>query len=157
MMHWSRWIWIVVAAASLASCSKAPAPGERSESEAARSIAALPAESADVLRAKLTAGDIPTEYAAHFAANQLTRIIEHRRVGDALLDGDYEFKGARLLHYRGTKLTDAGALELHFDMQGVLQAGAAAGVSDEDVRAVRDRAQLLRSHALARRASRMHH
>jgi len=153
-MHRSRWIWIL--AAALASCSRAPAPEEPSAATT-RAVAALPDESADVLRASLTTGDIPTDYAAQFEANQLTRIIEHRRVGAVTLEGEYEFKGARLLHYRGAKLADAAPLELRFDMQGALQGEPGTGVSEEDIRAVRDRAQLLRSHALARRASKMHH
>ena len=159
MMHTQRVMWTlpwVATAALLASCSKAPAPDAPSAPAATTSVDALPAESDNVLRAKLSAGGMRIEYAAQFDGDQLTRIVEHRHADIAVLEGDYELKGARLLHYRGTKLADPTALDLTFDMQGVLQAGAGPNVSDEDIRAVQNRAQLLRSHALAQRASRMH-
>lgn len=159
MMHMPRLMWTlpwILIAALLASCSKAPAPAAPSAPTATTSVDTLPTEGDNVLRAKLTAGGMRIEYAAQFDGDQLTRIVEHRHAEAAVLEGDYELKGARLLHYRGTKLADSTALDLTFDMQGVLQSGAGPHVSDEDIRAVQNRAQLLRSHALAQRASRMH-
>jgi hypothetical protein len=155
MMHRPRFVWIL-AAAMIAACSKSHAPENHSEPTTTRSVASLPAETADILRAKLTAGGFRTDYAAYFAANELTRIVEQRRMENDVLGGEYDFKGARLLRYRGAKLTGDADLDLGFDMQGVLQSGAGPNVGDEDIRAVRNRAQLLRSHALAQRASRMH-
>lgn len=152
MMHTSRYI-AIFAAALLTSCSKAPAPGEPQAPPAA---AALPPESENVLHAELSSGATHIEYAAQFEADQLTRIVEHRRRDGAVFEGEYEFKGARLLHYSGTKLADSTMLDLRFDMQGVLQSGAGPNVSEEDVRAVKNRAQLLRSHALAQKDTRGH-
>ncbi|HKS58159.1 MAG TPA: hypothetical protein VJS12_22880, partial [Steroidobacteraceae bacterium] len=84
------------------------------------------------------------------------RIVEQR--ADSR-QGTYDFRGARLLHYSGSGLSTADPIELRFDLQGALtlsKAGAGA-VPAEEVSAIRERAQLLRSHALAQRSSRDHH
>ena len=153
-MHRSKHFAAIVVACLFASCAKEPA--KPVASVPADTAASLPAESADVLRAKLTAGGIATEYAALFEADQLGSILERRSVGSATLDGEYAFKGARLIEYRGAKVGDAAQVELQFDMQGILQSGQGPNVSEEDIRAIRNRAQLLRSHALAQCATKMH-
>ena len=147
---------LMLAAALLASCSKAPAPTPTTRPAQAPSIPELPNEGADVLRGRLPVGGMRVEYAAQLDAGQLTRIIEHRQNETATLAGEYEFKGARLLHYRGAKLGEPAELDLRFDLQGVLQAGGGPHVSEEDIRAIHGRAQLLRSLALAQRDTRMH-
>jgi hypothetical protein len=61
-----------------------------------------------------------------------------------------------LLRYQGAKVSEPAQLDLQFDLQGTLQSGQGPDVSDEEIAAIRARAQLLRSHALAQRASRSH-
>ncbi len=140
--------------AALAGCSKTPEPANETTPAA---VTPLPAASADVLRADLTADGIATEYAALFATDRLERIIEHRHEKSATLEGEYEFTEARLMRYRGAKLRDGAIVDLQFDPQGALLSSEAAEISDAEVREIRNRAQLLRSHALARRAATMHH
>ena len=157
-MHTSIWLGLFLSSICLVGCSKSPAPQSHTTGPQTPSTATpdLPSESTHVLRAKLTAAGIPTEYAAMFEANQLAQIVEHRRSGGEVLAGEYAFKGARLIEYRGARLTDAAPLDLQFDMQGILLSGQTPTVSEEDIRAIRNRAQLLRSHALAQRATRQH-
>lgn len=145
---------LLMTSVMLAACSKAPEPQQADP--VANAPAALPQASSNVLRANLTAAGIRTEYAAQFQANQLERIDEHRVLEHATLAGAYEFKGARLLRYHGAKLTDPTQLELEFDLQGVLLSEKTPSIGAEDVRAIRNRAQLLRNHALAQRATKLH-
>lgn len=108
-------------------------------------------------RAKLNALGIPTDYAARFDAEKLVSIEEQRQPpGGAAVAGEYFFEGARLIRYRGAKVSQPASLDLVFDMQGALQSGAGPDVTEDDIVAIRDRAQLLRSHAVARRSSRGH-
>ena len=146
-----------VALALLAACSKQPQPESApTPSSTTESASELPAPSADVLRAEITAAGVPAEYAAHFSAQQLTRIVENRQTTSGTTTGEYEFQGARLIRYRGAALNRTSQLDLRFDMQGVLQPGEGSQASDEDLKAIRSRAQLLRNHALAQRTTRTH-
>jgi len=157
-MRSSKPVALLLAALLIAGCSKTPESQRAASSDAAAgSLQPLAAESADVLRAKIGRGDTAAEYAAHFEGDQLSRIVEHRHVAQATVAAEYEFKGARLLHYRGAMLTGSGEADLQFDMQGRLLSGQGPAVSEEEIRQVRGRAQLLRNHALAQRATRMHH
>jgi hypothetical protein len=112
-----------------------------------------------ILSAELTASGAPTSYDAHFTNGQLTRIEESRaRKPEGFARGDYEFQGARLLKYTGAPLEGDGLFALELDLQGrILDARIdERAASPEEVNAVRARAQLLRSHALAQSASRAH-
>jgi hypothetical protein len=131
-----------------------PAPA----AEMAAAIEASPAQNdPNTTRAKLDALGIPTHYAARFDGNTLMSIEEQRQPpGGTAVDGEYFFEGARLIRYRGAKVSQPGQLDLAFDMQGSLQSGAGPGVTQDEVVAIRDRAQLLRSHAMAQRSSRGH-
>jgi hypothetical protein len=62
------------------------------------------------------------------------------------------------LEYDGAALKSAATLKLRFDVQGsVITASAdGAAASAEEIAAIRSRAQLLRSHALAQQATRTH-
>jgi hypothetical protein len=104
----------------------------------------------------INAAGIEATYAATFGADEHLRIAEQRAQSR---NGEYEFRGARLLHYSGSGLTSAGPIELGFSLNGALtlsKAGAGAVPADE-LSAIRERAQLLRSHALAQQSSRDHH
>jgi hypothetical protein len=152
------------AAIVLAGCSKAPAPVAATPppETSTTSAPALESNGADVVHAKLNASGVAAEYSAHFDGKSLVRIDERRQVqGSSALAGEYTFQGARLLRYRGARIAqpDApqpGMLDLQFDLQGVLQSGRVADVTEEDVQTIRTRAQLLRSHALAQRSAREH-
>jgi hypothetical protein len=159
MMHRHSTIsGLLLTAVLLAGCSEKPAPVAATPPPAPATTAAQPeTDNANVTRAKLNAGGVAAGYSAHFDAEKLVRIDEQRQPqGGAALSGEYTFQGARLLHYRGAKITQPATLDLEFDMQGVLQQGRGPDVTDEEIAAIRNRAQLLRSHALAQRASRAH-
>lgn len=111
---------------------------------------------ARTLNSHVNAAGIAATYEATFGAEEQLRITEQRQDSR---NGEYEFRGARLLHYSGGALSSPAPIELRFDLQGVLtlsKAGAGA-VPAEEVSAIRERAQLLRSHALAQRTTRDHH
>jgi hypothetical protein len=117
------------------------------------------APAGDVLASEITAGGIHARYRATFTENQLRRIGE-TRIANPPTGGEnnYEFQGARLMSYVGAPLSGAGPIEIRFNLQGVVtRSRAPAGeVAPEEIAAIRARAQLLRSHALAQRAARAH-
>ncbi len=160
MMYRRSIVFALMSTTSLvAGCSKQPAPMESPPPppSATTAMPSVQAHDADVTRAKLDTGAMSAQYAAHFENEKLVRIDEERvlQAGPAL-GGEYTYQGARLLHYRGGKIAAPATLDLKFDLQGVLLSGRGADVTDEDIAAIRNRAQLLRSHALAQRATRIH-
>jgi hypothetical protein len=141
----------------LSACSKeapTPAPGTPLVAAAPQTQSA-PAP-AETLSSHINAAGIAATYEATFGAQQQVHIVEQR--SDSR-NGEYEFRGARLLHYSGSGLSSANPIELRFDLQGAitLSKGGAGAVPAEEVSAIRERAQLLRSHALAQKTSRDHH
>lgn len=113
----------------------------------------------NVVKGAFAPGGLATTYEAHFQDNQLQRINEQRKTaGGAAAGGEYSFYGARLMQYQGVALQSDARLELKFDMQGsVTAANSSAGkVSDEEISGIRNRAQMLRSHAVARRGTQGH-
>jgi len=66
---------------------------------------------------------------------------------------------ARLLHYSGSGLSSAEPIELRFNLQGALELAKSGNgtVPPEEISAIRERAQLLRSHALAQKSTQDHH
>ena len=109
------------------------------------------------LSSRINAAGIAATYEATFEEGERVRIAEQR--ADSR-NGEYEFRGARLLHYSGGGLSSADAIELRFDLQGALTArevGRGGTVPPEEISAIRERAQLLRSHALAQKTTRDHH
>lgn len=150
-----RYVLSICAALLIGGCSDksaAPAPQPATATQEAPMQ-----RDPNTTRAKLNALGIPTDYAARFDTEKLVSIEEQRRPTDGeVLDGEYFFEGARLIRYRGAKVSRPAALDLQFDMQGALQSGAGPDVTEEDIIAIRDRAQLLRSHAVAQRSARAH-
>ena len=172
MMHRNATIPLLLATL-LAGCAKQEPPTPQASPAPAAQAPATQEDDPNVMRAKLNAGGVTASYAAHFDSEKLVRIEEERRAQDgAAFSGEYTYQGARLLNYRGAKFAapdrspsgaSAGAqerppatLNLEFDMQGKLQSGQGPDINEEDVAALRNRAQLLRSHALAQRTSRGH-
>lgn len=135
---------VVVLAAMSIGCSKQPS--------SAKETPWLP-ESGEVVRAEVNAGGIPTTYAAYFDRNHVHRIGEIRKEGAR--EGEYTFEGARLIRYKGAALGSNTSIDLTFDMQGALTA-ATGGPDEKEISAIRTRAQLLRSLALAKRSSMGH-
>jgi hypothetical protein len=143
---------------ALVACSKDPpaAPPNAPLVAATTQAPDTATAGASTLSSQLNAAGIPATYAATFGADQHLRIAERR--ADSR-HGEYEFRGARLLRYAGSGLASADAIELRFDMSGVVtlsKSGAGAAPAAE-VSAIRERAQLLRSHALAQRHTQNHH
>lgn len=118
-----------------------------------------PPDSSDRPAPALTveAAGIPTTFVAHYMGATLRRITESRGSAQAQ-HGEYEFQGARLLRYRGQTLDGADTLELDFDAEGKLLAARKGdeNASEEDIRAIRSRASVLRSLALAQHATSSH-
>ncbi len=141
---------------ALGACSKEPA-----SPPSAPLVAALPQArdtdaTAHTVNGRINAMGIEATYKAGFETGERLRIAEQRADSHS---GEYEFRGARLLHYSGSGLSSADAIELRFDLQGAMtlsKAGAGA-VPAEEISAIRERAQLLRSHALAQKTTRDHH
>lgn len=137
-----------------------PAVDDASSQQAATASAPMQdAEPQDILKAELAAGSTPATYEATFEEGQIKRIREERKPsGAAARRGDYVFYGARLLEYSGAALQSDATVALRFDMQGGLasSSGSTGKPDDVEISAIRNRAQLLRSHALARRSVREH-
>jgi hypothetical protein len=143
---------------ALGACSKPPSEPTTPRTPLVAAISQAPdaASDAHTVNSRINAAGVAATYAATFGAEQQLRIAEQR--ADSR-NGEYEFRGARLLHYSGSGLSSADPIELRFDLQGVLtlsKAGAGP-VPPAEVSAIRERAQLLRSHALAQRTTRDHH
>lgn len=131
--------------ALIAGCSKQqPAPQE-----------SWTLDAKDVTKGNVTAGGVQTRYEAHFDGQQLQRIIETRSVKSREDSGDYTFRGARLLEYRGVTLNGRTQAELTFNMQGVLTSDR-GDLTPEEIAAITNRGQLLRSLALSRKSSQGH-
>lgn len=112
-------------------------------------------DSGDTLRAETKAGGVETAYSAHFDGTQIKRISEARISSEGgKKQGDYEFNGARLTHYKGAGLLSDAEMELTFDLQGTLT--ESKGANDAEVSAIRERASLLRSLALTKRTTQSH-
>jgi hypothetical protein len=144
---------------ALGACSKQPEPAAQTPSTPLVTAAAQAPQAPPVLptvSSHINAEGMAANYQATFGANEQLRISEQRTDSRT---GEYEFRGARLLHYSGSGLTSAAPIELGFDLQGALtlsKAGAGPAPAQE-VSAIRERAQLLRSHALAQKTTRDHH
>jgi putative lipoprotein len=133
-------------------------------SSAARSTPAEPP-----LEGTLATGGATSRYSATFRNGALVSLQEDRDAGAQGKSGaEYQFKDGRLLRYieLGTRNGPAGKQQVEFDFAfddtGELLAArktvndAALKPEDADIYAARNRADLLRNHALALKASREH-
>ena len=154
---------VLIAAVVISGCQKrqpsdsaTAAPVTQSS---ARTATKSTAGSQDVTKAEGSPGGVPAKYAAYFDAGQLQRITETRNPGAGSADGEYLFRGARLVQYQGAALNNGSTIELKFDMQGSLTSATAnngENIGDEAIAAIRNRAQILRSMALARHSTQGH-
>lgn len=108
------------------------------------------------LVAHVAAGGLPTQYTAYFEQEKLTRLEETRDADQRR--GSYEFYGARLVRYSGAAVDSGASVTFELSMQGAVESSSSDDnkATDAAISALRDRAQLLRSHALAQRAAHAH-
>ena len=141
---------------ALGACSKEPAPPQSTPLAPAIAPAKTATVNAPTLSGQLNAAGIATKYNATFADAEQLRILEQRADSRT---GEYEFRGARLLRYSGSAMSSADSIELRFNLQGAVElANSSSGaVAPEEISAIRERAQLLRSHALAQKANHTHY
>ncbi len=132
--------------------------GRPSEAPTAPLVAAPPADAETEWQLTTHAGGVASRYAPRFRGESLVRIEELRGRGTQAVQGAYAFQGARLMRYEGAPLDGAGSLLLEFDLQGkvVTARHDDAAATNEQISAIRTRAQLLRNHALAQQVSRTH-
>jgi hypothetical protein len=141
---------------ALGACSKEPAPPQSTPLAPVISPAKSATANAPTLRGHLNAAGITARYDATFADGEQLHIVEQRADSRT---GEYEFRGARLLHYSGNGLSSADSIELRFSLQGAMELAksSAGAVAPEEISAIRERAQLLRSHALAQKNNHNHY
>jgi hypothetical protein len=141
---------------ALGACSKEPAPPQSTPLTPAITPTKTATSNAHALSAHINAAGVAAKYDATFGDGEHLRIVEQRADSRS---GEYEFRGARLLHYSGSGLSSAEPIELRFNLQGALElAQSGAGtVSPQEISAIRERAQLLRSHAVAQKTSHDHY
>jgi putative lipoprotein len=105
----------------------------------------------------LHTGQETSNYSADWQNDSLTSIDEQRTLGKRVVRARYEYKGGYLLRYR-----DSTSVEMIFNDHGkpqaVTRAGRSVTVADamDDINAARNRAAVLRSHALAGRETKQH-
>jgi hypothetical protein len=141
---------------ALGACSKEASSPQSTPLAPAIAPAKSATANAPTLSGHLNAAGITAKYDATFADGEQLRIVEQRA---DLRTGEYEFRGARLLHYSGNGLSSAESIEVRFNLQGALELAksSAGAVAPEEISAIRERAQLLRSHALAQKNSHDHY
>jgi hypothetical protein len=141
---------------ALGACSKQPAPPQSTPLAPVVAPAKTEPANAATLSGQLNAAGIAAKYDATFADGEQLRIVEQRADSRT---GEYEFRGARLLHYLGNGLSSAASIELRFNLQGAMELAksSAGAVAPEEISTIRERAQLLRSHALAQKNNHDHY
>lgn len=104
-------------------------------------------------------GNVSTRYAAHYDGEALVQITEQRQgTPPDVADATYLFRSARLMRYESPTLDGKDWLVLEIDPQGqvLVARNGTEPASNEEINAILTRAQLLRNHALARRATQTH-
>jgi hypothetical protein len=140
---------------ALAGCSKPP-------SAKSGPLVVAPLQdmtSTQTVKELLTSNHIQSRYSAHFQNGRMTTIDEARTGPDARLStGVYSFYEARLVKYSGDGLNFSGHEEVEFDLHGAIKRSQAENgeLNPEEIGAIRNRAELLRSHALAQQAIETH-
>lgn len=150
-------IIVLAAMFMVAACAKEPATSSAPATPLVEQSAADPkAVRVEEFHGRFAPGGISASYRATFSDGHITSLEETRE--PSAQAGAYEFHGARLMKYQGAALGSAEKIELQFDQQGkvlVARAGSRE-VSAEEISAIRDRAQSLRSHAVAQHDVRGH-
>ena len=147
----------VIGAFIVSACSKQPAaPPAPATSLVEQSAADAEGVRIEEFHGRFAPGGIAASYRATFSDGRI-KMLEETRERRAQT-GVYEFRGARLMKYRGAALGSDANVELQFDLQGKVLVARAGDkrVSAEEITAIRDRAQSLRSHAVAQHSVRGH-
>ena len=149
--------FVVASLFIVAACSKEPSTPSAPTTPLVEQRAADPQPArVDEFRGNFAPGGIAASYRATFSNGQIQALEETREPNAQT--GAYEFLGARLMKYQGAALSSTEKVELQFDQQGKVLVNRAGNktVSPEEISAIRDRAQSLRSHALAHHDVRGH-
>jgi hypothetical protein len=114
------------------------------------------ADSPNEFQGSFAPGGVAATYRATFSDGKIQRLMETRTATSQT--GTYEFLGARLMKYRGAALDSNDSVELELDQQGKVLVARAGDkdLSAAEISAIRDRAQSLRSHAVAQHDVRGH-
>lgn len=141
----------------LSACEpKAPEAPTKPPAPSAASAAAPSAEEHErpTLQSRFDSAGRRTQYAAYFEGPQLARIEETPDGGGPT--AKYTYRGARLLKY--SQPGNSGEVILELDDRGRVQRALVGQqtLAQTEIDAIRTRAQLLRSHALAKQATKMH-
>ena len=138
---------------ALGACSKEPAPPQIAPlAPAVDACARVICE-----RAKVSATS--TQRESQRRTTRHSRKAERLRIAEQRADsrnGEYEFRGARLLHYSGSGLSSRGAESSCASIcraRWSWRSRRSGTVPPEEISAIRERAQLLRSHALAQKTT----
>jgi hypothetical protein len=136
-------------------CSKAP-----SAQSGPLVIAPTQTVADRTLRSSITSDNMETKYIAKLKNGRIAQIEETRSASDGRsAKGAYTFFEARLIKYSGDGINATGHEEVEFDLHGAIkrsQAGSGS-LSLDEVAAIRNRAELLRSHALTQKEVQAHH
>lgn len=133
----------------VAGCSKEPPPAVPPSAPLVQQSAADTSHAKDEFHGSFAPGGIAATYRATFADGKIQSLEETRKATSQT--GTYDYLGARLMKYQGAALNSNDTIELEFDQQGKVLIARAGDkeVPAEEITAIRDRAQSLRSHAVA--------
>jgi hypothetical protein len=147
---------LLTASLGIAGCSK-NSPEVAGPLRPAGEPVTATSDSIEVLDSQLTSAGTQMTYRGTFVNGALERIAETRAA--SAQTGEYQFRGARLLHYAGPSSAGDAVIDVQFNMQGAVISATSEGqaqVPTQEISAVRTRAELLRNHALAQRSVRSH-
>lgn len=115
-------------------------------------------DASPAVRATLTLGSTQSNYTAHLTNGRVASIDEARTANGNSSQGTYSFYEARLMKYTGDALTSSGHEEIEFDLHGAIKRSQSdAGTpSTDEIGAIRNRAELLRSYALTQQTIQAH-
>jgi hypothetical protein len=140
---------------ALVGCSKGPS----SPTEPLVTAPQPSARDTRALQSTLTANDIRSQYTAHVKDGRVVSIDEKRiSPSGQSAQGTYSFYEARLVKYSGDAINTLGNIEVEFDLRGAIKHSNLGndGASTAQISAIRNRAELLRSHALTQQEVQAH-
>jgi hypothetical protein len=116
-------------------------------------------DKASTIRGSITLNGMQVRYTAHLKKGRIASIDEVRSAQDGRSpQGTYSFYEARLVKYSGQAFAASEREEVEFDLHGAIKQSRADGgtPSAGEIDAIRNRAELLRSHALTQQAVQAH-
>lgn len=146
----SKKFFSLAAALAVVACSKESASPATPPTPLVEQSAADPKRARiEEFQSNFAPGGIAATYRATFRDGHIASLEETREPNAQT--GTYEFRGARLMKYQGAALGSTANIQLEFDEKGKVLVSRAGDeeVDAEEISAIRDRAQSLRSHAVA--------